>query len=82
MLKTIEGIYRNGQIELLEQPAALPNETRVIVTFLGPRSQHLPPSELTREQLADLRARLLPFAEDWDRSDMDCYDDDSSTAAL
>lgn len=79
MLKTVEGIYRNGQIELLEHPAALPDETRVIVTFLASPADALPPRDLTQEQLAELRARLLPFAEDWERPDMDCYDDDANT---
>ena len=31
MLTTIEGIYRNGQIELLERPRV--SESRVLVTF-------------------------------------------------
>ena len=32
-LVTIEGVYRNGQIEMVETPAAT-EETRVIITFL------------------------------------------------
>ena len=34
MLKSIEGIYRNGRIELNELPGGIDNETPVIVTFL------------------------------------------------
>lgn len=30
---------------------------------------------INREQAADLRARLMPFAEDWERPEMDIYDD-------
>ena len=30
---------------------------------------------ISREQAADLRARLMPFAEDWERPEMDIYDD-------
>jgi hypothetical protein len=35
MLTTVEGRYRNGVIELTEPPVAL-DESRVLVTFLGP----------------------------------------------
>ena len=30
---------------------------------------------VTEEQAADLRARLAAFSEDWDRAEMDRYDD-------
>lgn len=33
MLTTVEGFYKNGQIELLEKPAGV-QESRIIVTFL------------------------------------------------
>jgi hypothetical protein len=36
MLKTIEGIYRNGQIELPEVPQGISDSTQVLVTFLDP----------------------------------------------
>ncbi|NER23482.1 MAG: hypothetical protein F6J96_22820 [Symploca sp. SIO1C2] len=36
MLKTIEGIYQNGQIELTELPQDVSNDTQVLVTFLEP----------------------------------------------
>jgi hypothetical protein len=31
---------------------------------------------ISREQAADLRARLSTFAEDWERPEMDIYDVD------
>ena len=34
MSKTIEGIYRNRKIELLETPNDVCESTRVVVTFL------------------------------------------------
>lgn len=37
MLQTVEGIYKNGKIELTEAPQGLV-ESRVIVTFLGAES--------------------------------------------
>jgi hypothetical protein len=36
MLKTIEGIYQDGQIELSELPQDVSNSTQVLVTFLDP----------------------------------------------
>ena len=68
MLKSIEGVYRNGKIELSEQPTDIVDETRVIVTFLEPKS-------IDEQQAADLRARLESFAEDWESPEMNIYDD-------
>jgi hypothetical protein len=34
MLISVQGVYRNGRIELMEQPGNIRDETRVIVTFL------------------------------------------------
>ena len=31
--------------------------------------------DLNQDQAADLRTRLATFAEDWDRPEMDVYDD-------
>lgn len=36
MMKTVEGIYQNGQIELSELPQDISNATQVLVTFLSP----------------------------------------------
>lgn len=82
MLQAIEGIYRNGKIELLEKPIASEG-MRVIVTFLDSPTEPVMTSDLSvnledrgigTEQAADLRARLQAFAEDWDRPEMDVYD--------
>ena len=34
MLKTVEGIYRDGQIEFTEPPKDVNNSTQVLITFL------------------------------------------------
>jgi hypothetical protein len=74
MLKSIEGIYRDGKIELSERPAE-PKEARVIVTFLAPDGPvDLQSRGLSIEMAADLRSRLRAFAQDWERPDMDVYD--------
>lgn len=74
MLKSVEGIYRNGKVELLETPVELA-ETRVIVTFIPSGSPaDLESRGIGKAQAADLRARLRTFAEDWERPEMNVYD--------
>jgi hypothetical protein len=83
MLMSIQGIYRNGKIELVEQPSNVPDETRVIVTFLEPNSVDLRARGIDEAQAAELRARLATFAEDWDSPEMSIYDDyDAARANL
>ncbi len=83
MLQAIEGIYRNGKIELLEEPTAAEG-MRVIVTFLDSPAEPVVTSDLSVdledrgvgiEQPSDLRSRLQTFAEDWDSPEMDVYDE-------
>jgi len=73
MLKSFEGVYRDGRIELLESPPPEAGE-RVIVTFLGSGSVDLSQRGIDERQAADMRQRLKTFAEDWDRPEMDVYD--------
>jgi hypothetical protein len=83
MPTTVEGVYRGGKIELAEQPRGVREETRVIVTFLEPGSIDLQERGIDEAQAAELRARLTPFAEDWDSPEMDLYDDyDAAKARL
>jgi hypothetical protein len=75
MLHSVEGIYRNGKIELTETP---PNtkEGRVIVTFLPPDGPvDLRKLDISAEEAAEMRWRLQSFEEDWNRPDMDVYND-------
>ncbi len=74
MLKSIEGVYRDGKIELVE-PAPSNAEQRVIVTFLsGAEPVDLTERGIDQQQAADLRRRLGAFAEDWQQPEMDVYD--------
>ncbi len=76
MLTSVEGVYRKGHVELRERPADVPEEAQVIVTFLGPSNAiDLRARGIDGEQARDLRARLAPFAQDWETADMDLYDD-------
>ena len=74
MVRSIEGIYRNGKVELLEA-APSSGESRVIVTFLSANgSGDLASRQIASEQAENLRTRLKSFEEDWRRPDMDAYD--------
>ena len=75
MFKTIEGIYRDGKVELTEIPGDIPDPSRVMVTFLEPHLVDLKSRGIEPEQAADLRARLATFAEEWESPEMDIYDD-------
>jgi len=74
MLKSVEGIDRQGKVELLD-PAPEGAEDRVIVTFLADgKSVSLAERGIDQQQASDLRRRLASFAEDWQRPEMDVYD--------
>ena len=75
MLKTVEGIYRQGKIQLVELPLDIQDNTRVIVTFLVPKLIDLTALGVDEDQARDLRARLQTFIADWERPEMDVYDD-------
>jgi hypothetical protein len=76
MLKAIEGVFRDGAIELAEVPGDI-REAKVIVTFLpatngGPVD--LAERGIDQQQAVALRSKLRSFAEDWERPEMDVYD--------
>lgn len=75
MVKSVEGIYRDGKVELAE-PLAEAEGSRVIVTWVHPSEPiDLRARGVDESQAADLRRRLAPFAEDWDRPEMAAYDE-------
>jgi len=71
--KSIEGIYKHGKVELLETPEDV-DEARVIVTFVPEGSVDLAEHGIDETDAANLRARLVTFAEDWERPEMGAYD--------
>lgn len=80
MLTSVEGVYRNGHVELSEVPENVTEESKVIVTFVPaailPRGHVLLADHgISKEQAAELRASLSTFADDWDSPEMDIYDD-------
>ena len=83
MLTTIQGVYRHGKIILTNIPRHVREETLVIVTFLEPNALDLAEYGIDEKQAADLRARLATFAEDWESTEMEVYDDyDAAKANL
>ncbi len=74
MLKSVEGVYRNGKVELSDLPEDVRDDTRVIVTFLEASPIDLRERGIDEGQAAELRARLETFAEDWDSEEMSLYD--------
>ena len=74
MLKSVEGVYRDGKIELTELPEDVCDETGVIVTFLATSPIDLRARGIDEAQAAELRAQLGTFAEEWNSPEMNLYD--------
>ncbi len=75
MLTTVEGVYRDGQVELPELPSGVESGTRVLVTFLSPNTIDLARRGIDEAAAEDLRSRLATFADEWDSPEMADYDD-------
>ena len=73
MLKSVEGTYRNGKVELLETPEGV-DEARVIVPFLPIHYGPATGPTLTPEEIAELRGKLAAWEEDWNAPGMGAYD--------
>jgi hypothetical protein len=74
MLTTLQGVYRKGKIVLNDNPSNIPDETPVIVTFLGGERIDLRARGISEEQASELRSQLATFAEEWDSPEMSIYD--------
>ncbi len=61
-------------IELLEQPSAMQDETKVSAPFLEKGVVDLRERGINHAQAAGTRALLATFAEDWDSPEMSVYD--------
>lgn len=83
MLTTIEGVYRDGKVDLAQVPNDVPEGTPVIVTFLTATPVDLSDRGIDEAQAAELRANLTTFAEDWSSPEMSVYDNyDAAKAKL
>jgi hypothetical protein len=76
VITSIQGIFRNGKVELLEPPPSSISESQVVITFL-PKAHPVNLSErgIDPKQAGELRARLRAITEDWERPEMDLYDE-------
>jgi hypothetical protein len=74
MLTSVEGVYRGGRIELVENPSDVPEGTWVIVTFVRANDIDLKSQGIDSKQAEILRGSLATFSEDWDGSEMSIYD--------
>ncbi len=57
VLTAVEGIYKDGEVELLERPEGL-REARVVVTFLPPASTELSREEARDRMISRMRAGI------------------------
>ena len=75
MMTTVQGIVRGGKVELIEAAEAAEG-SRVLVTFLPFQSTvDLTSLGISKEQAAEIRTRFGAVTEDWDRPEMDVYDE-------
>ncbi|MEH2370943.1 hypothetical protein [Nostoc sp.] len=74
MLTSVEGTYRNGRVELTQQPTDIDEGTRVIVTFMKSDEIDLASQGINKAQAEILRSHLATFADDWDSQEMSIYD--------
>ncbi len=73
MLKTVAGVYKNGEVKLAERPADIA-EGPVLVTFLETAQTVRRPPDLTLVEVAELRGKLAAWEDDWNAPGMEAYD--------
>jgi hypothetical protein len=74
MLTSVEGIYRDGRIELTEKPTNGSEGMRVIVTFIKSDEIDLASQGINQAQAEILRGNLATFEDDWNSAEMSIYD--------
>jgi len=78
---TVEGIYKDGKIELLETVSEV-KQTKVLITFLETNDVDLRALGINREEASELREKFAAF-EDWNDPALDVYNDyDHAKSAL
>lgn len=70
---TVEGIYKDGKIELLETVSA-EDRSKVLVTFLEDSEVQLDALGIDEAEAFELRRELAAF-EDWNDPLLDVYND-------
>ncbi len=78
---TVEGIYKDGKIELLETVSDV-KQAKVLVTFIENSDIDLQTTGIDETQAKDLREKFAAF-EDWNDPALDIYNDyDNAKSAL
>jgi len=78
---TIEGIYKDGRIELLENVSQV-KQSKVLITFLETSDVDLQTLGINEAEAGKLREKFAAF-EDWNDSALDVYKDyDRAKSAL
>lgn len=78
---TVEGVYKDGKVELLEA-VSIEQQSRVLVTFLENSDIALSALGIGEDEAAELRQKMDAF-EDWNEPAMDIYNDyDNARSAL
>ncbi len=78
---TVEGIYKDGKIELLETVSEV-KQSKVLITFLESSDVDLRTLGISKEEASQLREKFATF-EDWNDPALDVYNDyDNAKLAL
>jgi hydrogenase maturation factor len=78
---TVEGIYKDGKIELLETVSKV-KQSKVLITFLESSDIDLRTLGISQEEASELREKFATF-EDWNDPALDVYNDyDNAKSAL
>lgn len=74
---TVEGIYKDGKIELLETVSEV-KQSKVLITFLETNDIDLQTLGIDKAKAGELREKFATF-EDWNDPALDVYNDYDNT---
>jgi hypothetical protein len=78
---TVEGIYKDGRIELLESVSQV-KQSKVLVTFIENNDIDLRTVGIDKQEAGELREKFASF-EDWNDPILDVYNDyDNAKSAI
>lgn len=80
-MKSVEGVYRDGKVELSALPDNVCENAPVIVTFVETDSVNLEHHGISERESRKLRDTLASFAEEWESPEMAAYDDYATAKA-
>lgn len=81
-LKSVDGVYRNGSIELASVPQGVVDDTAVIVTFLNVPLAAQPRDGEDAPQRPPRSAPRQEFAQGWQSPEMETYHEKADATVL